>query len=103
MLLIHLFFECTTSVFDHVHKKCHHGLQTNLFHVGPQLKILGAQTENLGAHTVNQHANQIFTFLLISTVLPNKDFKFETAHGNFSIYYLLKLQQQGKSTAPLLS
>ena len=31
--------------------------------------MLGAQPENLGAHTVNQHANQIFTFLLISTVL----------------------------------
>ena len=48
------------------------GLQTNLFHqehCGPLLNILGAQTEILGAHTVNQHANQIFTFEHIFTVL----------------------------------
>ena len=40
------------------------GLQTNFFHQehrGPLLKILGAQTDILGLHTVNQHANQIFT------------------------------------------
>ena len=42
------------------------GLQTNC---GPLLKILGAQPEILGAHTVNQHANQIFIYLQIFTVV----------------------------------
>ena len=33
------------------------------------LKIVGVQPYILGAHTVNQHANQIFTFLLIFNAL----------------------------------
>ena len=33
------------------------------------MNILGAETEILGAHTINQHANQIFPFLHVFTVL----------------------------------
>ena len=48
------------------------GLQTKFFHQehhGPLLKMLGAQTDILGAQTGNEHANQIFPFLYIFIVL----------------------------------